>query len=104
MSLTMTPAAPPSLLSEDLRNPLAKGVGVSRCVFEEAFTRKLGYLGRDRMCISKGGRLVVGRKDRSVGVWKVFEDEEGWEKVLEMDFRVRLDFANFEPRLVQHDK
>lgn len=87
MSLTLTPAASPSMLSEQLQNPLGK-VGISRCVFEEAFTRKLGYLGRDRISVSKSARLVVGRKERSVGVWKVFEDEEGWEKVLEMDFRV----------------
>lgn len=91
MSLTLTPAAPPSLLSEQLRNPLGKNVGKSRCVFEESFTRKLGYLaqgGGGRVSMSKIGRLVVGRKDRSVGVWRVYEDEEGWEKVLEMDFRV----------------
>lgn len=89
MSLTLTPAAAPSLQSEKLRNPLGKAYGMSRCVFEEAFTRKLGFLGgKDRISISRGARLVVGRKDRSVGVWRVLPDEQGWEKVLEMDFRV----------------
>jgi len=37
--------------------------------------------------------LVVGRKDRSVGIWRVLEDELGWEKVLEMDLRVYMSFA-----------
>ena len=87
MSLTFTPAAPPSLTSDDLRNPLGKG-GLSRCVFDEAFTRKMGYLGDGRIGVSKGGRFVLGRKERSVGLWRVLDDELGWEKVLEMDLRV----------------
>lgn len=89
MSLTYTPAAAPSLMSEDLRNPLGKG-GMSRCVFDEAFTRKMGYLtaGDGRVGVSKGGRFVLGRKERSVGIWRVLGDEAGWEKVLEMDLRV----------------
>jgi len=89
MSLTFTPAASPSLNSDDLRNPLGKG-GLSRCVFDEAFTRKMGYLGDDRIGVSKGGRFVLGRKERSVGLWRVLDDELGWEKVLEMDLRVSL--------------
>jgi U3 small nucleolar RNA-associated protein 4 len=89
MSLTYTPAAAPSLMSEDLRNPLGKG-GMSRCVFDEAFTRKMGYLtaGDGRVGVSRGGRFVLGRKERSVGIWRVLGDEAGWEKVLEMDLRV----------------
>lgn len=89
MSLTFTPAAPPSLNSEGLRNPLGKG-GMSRCVFDEAFTRKMGYLtsGNSRVDVSQSGRLVLGRKERSVGIWRVLDDEAGWEKVLEMDLRV----------------
>jgi U3 small nucleolar RNA-associated protein 4 len=87
MSLTFTPAASPSLLSESLRNPLGKG-GMSRCVFDEAFTRKMGYLGDGRIGVSRGGRFVLGRKERSVGLWRVLGDESGWEKVLEMDLRV----------------
>jgi U3 small nucleolar RNA-associated protein 4 len=92
MSLTFTPAAPPSLSSEGLRNPLGKG-GMSRCVFDEAFTRKMGYLtgGNGRVGVSRGGRLVLGRKERSVGLWRVLGDEQGWEKVLEMDLRVSRD-------------
>lgn len=95
MSLTFTPAAAPSLKSEDLRNPLAKG-GMSRCVFDEAFTRKMGYLtaGQGPVGVSKGGRFVLGRKERSVGIWRVLGDEAGWEKVLEMDLRVSQESAS----------
>jgi len=88
MSLTFTPAAAPSLLSENLRNPLGKQSGISRCVFEDAFARKMGYFAAGRIGFSRGGRLVLGRKERSVGIWKVLDDERGWEKVLEMDLRV----------------
>ena len=87
MSLTFTPAASPSLGSEALRNPLGK-VGMSRCIFDEAFTRKIGYLQDGRVAVSRGGRFVLGRKERSVGLWRVLGDEAGWEKVLEMDLRV----------------
>ena len=89
MSLTFTPAASPSvsLGSEGLRNPLGK-VGMSRCIFDEAFTRKVGYLQDGRIAVSRGGRYVLGRKERSVGLWRVLGDEAGWEKVLEMDLRV----------------
>lgn len=63
---------------------------MSRCVFDEAFTRKMGYLtgGDGRVGVSRGGRFVLGRKERSVGLWRVLGDEAGWEKVLEMDLRV----------------
>ena len=95
MSLTYTPAAAPSLMSEDLRNPLGK-VGMSRCVFDEAFTRKMGYLtaGEGRVGVSRGGRFILGRKERSVGIWRVLGDEAGWEKVLEMDLRVSHESAS----------
>jgi U3 small nucleolar RNA-associated protein 4 len=100
MSLTFTPAAAPSLKSEDLRNPLGKG-GMSRCVFDEAFTRKMGYLtaGQGPVGVSKGGRFVLGRKERSVGIWRVLGDEAGWEKVLEMDLRVSHEHERSEWRV-----
>jgi U3 small nucleolar RNA-associated protein 4 len=96
MALTLTPAAPPSLLSENLRNPLGKG-GMSRCVFDEALTRKMGYFPGGKIGVSRSGRLVLGRKERSVGLWRVLEDEQGWEKVLEMDLRVSPSPCPFRP-------
>ncbi|KAK4688303.1 U3 small nucleolar RNA-associated protein 4, partial [Tremellales sp. Uapishka_1] len=93
MSVALIPAAPADLLSERMKNPLGKEKGLSRMVFEEAFFRKLTYLGGGRMSsrisVARTARLVLGRKDRSVGVWRVLEDERGWEKVLEMDLRLR---------------
>lgn len=88
MSLVFTPAAPPNLFAQSLRNPLGRLKGPSKVVFDEAFTRKMGPFGSGRISVSTGARLVVGRKDRSVGIWRVMEDELGWEKVLEMDLRV----------------
>jgi hypothetical protein len=95
MSLVLTPAATPDLSADKLRNPLGKTKGLSRVVFEESYARKMSFLGGSRntgrIAVAKGARLVVGRKDRSVGIWRVLEDEQGWEKVLEMDLRVSSD-------------
>jgi U3 small nucleolar RNA-associated protein 4 len=92
MSLQFTPAAPASMISNSLRNPLGKAKGMSRVVFDEAYLRKMSYIGgggnTGRVAFSAQGRLVVGRKDRGVGIWRVLEDEQGWEKVLEMELRV----------------
>ena len=94
MSLSLTPAAPAELLADKLRNPLGKVKGMSRVVFEESFARKMTYLGGAKgtgmVSVSRGGRLVAVRKERSVGIWRIHEDEQGWAKVLEMDLRVSL--------------
>jgi U3 small nucleolar RNA-associated protein 4 len=96
MAPTLTPAAAPSLLAQRLRNPLGKekgGQGNKHIVFEDAFPRRLsmfgGQRGAERVAVSRGARLVVGRKDRSVGIWRILDDERGWEKALEMDLRLR---------------
>lgn len=98
---TVTPAAPPDLLAQRLRNPLGKekgGQGNKHIVFEDAFPRRLsmfgGHRGEERIAVSRGGRLVVGRKDRSVGIWRILEDERGWEKALEMDLRLRTNLIS----------
>ena len=92
MSLALTPAASPDVLADKLRNPLGKAKGLSRMVFEESFARKLSFLGggrcTGRVDVSRGARLVLARKERSIGVWRVLDDEQGWEKVLQMDLRV----------------
>lgn len=98
MTPALTPAAAPELLAEKLRNPLGKDKQNSRVVFEEAYSRKLpmcgGGRGQGRLAVSRGGRLVVGRKDRSVGIWRVLEDDQGWEKVLEMDLKLRTNLIS----------
>jgi len=88
MSVLLTPAASPDVIAQNTRNPLARSKGPSKVIFDEAFTRKMSPFGVNRVCVSRGGNLVVGRKDRSVGIWRVLEDAQGWEKVLEMDLRV----------------
>ncbi|RSH87122.1 U3 small nucleolar RNA-associated protein [Saitozyma podzolica] len=98
MSLVLTPAATPDLSADKLRNPLGKTKGLSRVVFEESYARKMSFLGGSRntgrIAVARGARLVVGRKDRSVGIWRVLEDEQGWEKVLEMDLRLRTNIVS----------
>ncbi|WVQ77610.1 hypothetical protein IAR50_007298 [Cryptococcus sp. DSM 104548] len=92
MTPTFTSAASPS--STALRSALSKPkLGKQPVTFEESFPRRMGYLSGGPMggyvALSKGGRLVVGRRERSVGIWRVQEDESGWEKVLEMELRLR---------------
>ncbi|BEJ03180.1 hypothetical protein CcaverHIS641_0103550 [Cutaneotrichosporon cavernicola] len=98
---TLTPAAPPDLLAQRLRNPLGKekgGQGNKHIVFEDAFPRRLsmfgGQRGAEHIAVSRGARLVVGRKDRSVGIWRILDDERGWEKALEMDLRLRTNLIS----------
>jgi U3 small nucleolar RNA-associated protein 4 len=87
MALTLTPCASPELLSNSLKNPLGKAKGMSRVVFDEAFSRKMGWL-EGRIGIGRAGRLVISRTERGIGIWRVLQEEGGWEKVLEMDLRV----------------
>jgi len=98
MAPVLTPAAAPELLAEKLRNPLGKDKKAARVVFEEAYSRKLpmfgGERGQGRIAVSRGGRLVVGRKDRSVGIWRVKEAEDGWTKVLDMDLKLRTNLIS----------
>jgi U3 small nucleolar RNA-associated protein 4 len=90
MTLALTPCAAPDLLSAGLRNPLGRAKGMSRVVFDEAFSRKMGWM-EGRIEFGREGRLVVCRNERGVGIWRVLEEEGGWEKVLEMDLRVSTD-------------
>ncbi|WWC64991.1 uncharacterized protein I303_107605 [Kwoniella dejecticola CBS 10117] len=95
MSLILTPAASPDSTA---RNPLGKAKGANRAIFEESFSRKMGYLsgGRanDRIAFAPQARLMLGRKERGVGIWKVLEDEGGWEKCLEMELRLRTNLVS----------
>jgi U3 small nucleolar RNA-associated protein 4 len=96
MSLTLTPASTASdvlIADKDRVNPLAKkDRGASRVLFDESFPRKMSYWrggrGTSYTSVSRMGRLVVARKERSVGIWRVLDDEAGWEKLLDMDLRV----------------
>lgn len=92
MSVAFTPAASSDLLVNTVKNPLSKSTGMSRVVFDEGFSRKMSYSGGGRgtgcLSVSRKGRLVVSRSDRGVGIWRVLDEEQGWEKLLDMELRV----------------
>ena len=92
MAVSFSPAATSDLLVNNIQNPLSKATGMSRVVFDEGFSRKMscmgGGRGTGRVNVSRKGRLVVVRRDRGVGIWRVLEEEQGWEKLLDMDLRV----------------
>lgn len=99
MTPALTPAAPADIMADRLKNPLAKNKNVrQRVTFEEAYSRKLsafgGERGASRIGVAREARLVLGRKDRSVGVWRVLSDEGGWEKVLEMELKLRTNLIS----------
>ncbi|OCF35969.1 hypothetical protein I316_02464 [Kwoniella heveanensis BCC8398] len=98
MALSLTSAGSPDLLAEKMKNALAKPRGAVRAVFEESFSRKMGYLsggrGNSHIDFARQARLVLGRKERGVGVWKVLEDEQGWEKMLEMELKLRTNLIS----------
>ncbi|ORY26812.1 WD40-repeat-containing domain protein [Naematelia encephala] len=97
MHLALTPAATPESYTEKLRNPLGKAKGLSRLLFDEAYPRKMGFLNGGRgngvVAFGVGARLVLGKKERGVGIWRIMEGENGWEKVLEMDFKLRTNIT-----------
>ncbi|WWC92534.1 uncharacterized protein L201_007493 [Kwoniella dendrophila CBS 6074] len=111
MSLSLTSAGLPDLLSEKLKNPLSKpntkktgssSSSQQRSIFEESFSRKYGYLSggksnsssSSRISFAPKARLFLGRKDKGLGIWKVLKDEQGWEKVLEMELRLRTNLIS----------
>lgn len=98
MAPVLTSAAPADIMADKLKNPLAKNKNRQRVTFEEAYSRKLsafgGERGASRISVAREARLVLGRKDRSVGVWRVLEDEGGWEKVLEMELKLRTNLIS----------
>ncbi|WVF67825.1 hypothetical protein IAT40_002586 [Kwoniella sp. CBS 6097] len=98
MALSLTSAGSPDLLAEKMKNALAKPRGAVRAVFEESFSRKMGYLsggrGNGHIEFARQARLVLGRKERGVGVYKVLEDEQGWEKMLEMELKLRTNLIS----------
>lgn len=114
MSVVLTPAAPPSSTLIKVVNPLDTSV---EATFEDSYHRKLSYVGRGRVKVARGARLVSCVRDAGVSVWRIHKrrkvdvpaDGEGgddedmeavyqkvdgepagpaWEKVLEMDLKI----------------
>ncbi|KAL7420926.1 U3 small nucleolar RNA-associated protein [Cryptotrichosporon argae] len=100
MGLSFTPCAAPTLDADRLGNPLARPGPARQVVFEEAQTRRTASISPGHLSFARSARLVVGRKDRTVGIWRVLQDERGWEKVLDMDLKLR---TNLVASTVSHD-
>ncbi|WVQ86293.1 hypothetical protein IAT38_008462 [Cryptococcus sp. DSM 104549] len=98
MSLGLTSAGSPDMVSDKARSPLGKPRSAGgKTTFEESWTRRMGYLsggrGNDVVSLAREARLVLGRKERSVGLWRVLDEEKGWEKLLEMELRLRTNIV-----------
>ncbi|OWT36156.1 U3 small nucleolar RNA-associated protein 4 [Cryptococcus neoformans] len=94
MSPTFTPASHPS--SSPFPSPLARpSQSQTLLTFESTHPRRMGYLSSGLLSssspitFSPSARLVVGKRDRGVGIWRVHPNENGWEKLLEMELRLR---------------
>ncbi|KGB78908.3 hypothetical protein CNBG_4746 [Cryptococcus deuterogattii R265] len=94
MSPTFTPASHPS--SPPLPSPLSRpSQSQTQPTFESTHPRRMGYLSSGLLTssspitFSPSARLVVGKRDRGVGIWRVHPNENGWEKLLEMELRLR---------------
>lgn len=94
MSPTFTPASHPS--SPPLPSPLARpSQSQTLPTFESTHPRRMGYLSSGLLSssspitFSPSARLVVGKRARGVGIWRVHPNENGWEKLLEMELRLR---------------
>jgi U3 small nucleolar RNA-associated protein 4 len=102
MQVVLSPASTPDLLSGgERKNPIARNVVTN---FSDSTQRRLQMLpagrGLDVITFAKSSRLVLCRRYRSVGIWKVRtpqaldDDQAGWVKVLEMDFQVSIDIVS----------
>ncbi|WVN86073.1 uncharacterized protein L203_101231 [Cryptococcus depauperatus CBS 7841] len=98
MSLAFTPASYPTSSQTLFHSALGKIKGKFPLNFEESQPRRMSYLSGGplggKVDFSRDGRLVAVRKERSVGIWKVEENEAGWEKLLEMELRLRTNLIS----------
>lgn len=105
MSVVVTPAALPTSTIVKITNPLATS---AESTFEDAYHRRLAYSVGGVMKVARQARLITCARDAGLTVWRIqkkpdgagteeeaaLEDieavsfENGWEKVLEMEFNV----------------
>ena len=99
MAPNFTHAAAADLNVNQLKGPLSRNRQKNRVVFDDAHVRKMPtYAGgqlQGRLSFARQARLVMGRKDRSVGIWRILPQEQGWEKVLEMELQVSSILADW---------
>ena len=109
MSVVLTPAALPTSTIVKVTNPL---ITSTEATFEDAYHRKLAYVARGAVGVTRGARLVSCVREAGLTVWRIqnrpedkydgaenVEDVDmsgairepfagGWDKVLEMEFVV----------------
>ncbi|KAF8807204.1 WD40 repeat-like protein [Phlegmacium glaucopus] len=107
MSVVLTPAALPTNTIVKITNPLNTS---TEATFEDAYHRKLAYVARGAVRVSRGARLVSCVREAGLTVWRIHNKPEdkcegddknvdmsgaipepfagGWDKVLEMEFLV----------------
>lgn len=114
MSVVLTPAATPSNTLVKTINPLDTS---TETTFEDSYHRKLSYVGKGKVKVARGARLVSCIREAGLTVWKIVEKknidedlavedelnrleilEEGpaWEKILEMDLKVHSNIVAHE--------
>lgn len=99
MQVALTPASSPDMLvdGETLLNPISRN-HVTK--FGDALQHRMGFTpsghGTDVLGMSEGKRLIMVRRYRGIGIWRLRELEKqydeskptGWDKVLEMNLQV----------------
>lgn len=99
MQVVLTPASSPDMLldGETLINPISRN-HVTK--FSDAQQNRMGFTpsghGTDVLGMSESKRLIMVRRYRGVGIWRLRELEQqddeakpnGWDKVLEMNLQV----------------
>ena len=118
MSVVLTPAALPTSTIVKITNPLNTSTDAT---FEDSYHRKLSYVSKDSVRVSRGSRLVSCAREAGLSVWRIQKrpDEDGvarerqpevdlddslttepfaggWEKVLEMDLNVHSNIVGHE--------
>jgi len=121
MSVVLTPAALPASTIVKITNPLNTSTDAT---FEDSYHRKLSYVSKDSVRVSRGSRLVSCAREAGLSVWRIQKRPEeggvasgtreqqpevdlddslmtepfsgGWEKVLEMDLNVHSNIVGHE--------
>jgi len=121
MSVVLTPAALPTSTIVKITNPLNTSTDAT---FEDSYHRKLSYVSKGSVRVSRGARLVSCAREAGLSVWRIQKrpDEDGvtsearemqpetdlddapttesfaggWDKVLEMDLNVHSNIVGHE--------
>jgi U3 small nucleolar RNA-associated protein 4 len=118
MSVVLTPAALPTSTIVKITNPLCTSTDST---FEDSYHRKLAYVSRGVVRVSRGARLVSCAREAGLSVWRIQKKPEegaeaeiretqpeideasmaepfagGWDKVLEMDLNVHSNIVAHE--------